>query len=157
MPKDTKHVGKLTNTGDKLAVVFRTVPGESNKALVLQTATLKDEYHNALMETIDSDQGQQSNELGEIMFTRRFPDGRNMLRAMQQDGRLMKVDTDNVTMTPTPVTEIKLSELNSLIAEQRNMPVDELYTLVSGAPKAGEEASPHLPLGYSSHSSVRER
>lgn len=142
MPKDTKHVGKLTNTGDKLAVVFRTVPGESNKALVLQTATLKDEYHNALMETIDSDQGQQSNELGEIMFTRRFPDGRNMLRAMQQDGRLMKVDTDNVTMTPTPVTEIKLSELNSLIAEQRNMPVDELYTLVSGAPKAGEEVAP---------------
>ena len=131
----------MTNTGDKVAVVFRTVPGESNKALVMQTATLKDEYHNALMDTIDSEQGQQSNELGEIMFTRRFPDGRNMLRAMQADGRLIKVDTDNVTMTPTPVTAIKLSELNALIAEQRGMPVDELYTLVSGAPRAGEEVT----------------
>ena len=138
MAKEVKHVGKLTNTGDKVAVVFRTVPGESNKALVMQTATLKDEYHNALMDLIDSEQGQQSNELGEIMFTRRFPDGRNMLRAIQAEGRLVKVDTDNVTMTPTPMSTIKLSELNALIAEQRNMAVDELYTLVSGAPKAGE-------------------
>ena len=36
------------------------------------------------------------------------------------------------------MSTIKLSELNALIAEQRNMAVDELYTLVSGAPKAGE-------------------
>lgn len=141
MAKDTKHVGKIKNTGDKVAVVFRTVPGESDHALVLPTATLKDEYHNALFETIDSIQGQQSNELGEIMFTRRFPDGRNMLTAMQQEGRLQKVATDNVVMTPMPSKEIVLSELNALIAEQRNMAVDELYTLVSGAPKAGEEAA----------------
>jgi hypothetical protein len=41
-------------------------------------------------------------------------------------------------MTPTPNSEIKLSELNVLIAEQRGVQVDELYTFVSGAPKAGE-------------------
>ena len=141
MAKEIKHVGRVTNTGDKVAVVFRTVPGESDKALVLHTATLPDEYHDALFNVIDSDQGQQSNELGEIMFTRTFPDGRPMLLAMQSDGRLRKENTDNITMTPTPNNEIKLSELNSLIAEQRNMAVDELYTLVSGAPKAGQDAA----------------
>jgi len=141
MAKEIKHIGRVTNTGDKVAVVFRTVPGESDKALVLHTATLPDEYHDALFNVIDSDQGQQSNELGEIMFTRTFPDGRPMLLAMQADGRLRKENTDNVTMTPTPNNEIKLSELNSLIAEQRNMAVDELYTLVSGAPKAGQDAA----------------
>jgi len=138
MAKETKHVGKMVNTGEKVAVVFRTVPGESNMALVLPTATLKDDMHNSLMAVIDSDQGQQSNELGEIMFTRAFPDGRNMLRAVEAENRLKKVATDTVIMTPTPVSEIPLSDLNVLIAEQRGVQVDELYTFVSGAPKAGE-------------------
>ena len=141
MAKETKHVGKIVNTGEKVAVVFRTVPGESNMALVLPTSTLKDEMHNSLMELIDSQQGQQANELGEIMFTRSFPNGLNMLTAVQSQGRLKKVATDTVMMTPTPVNEIKLSELNVLIAEQRNVSVDELYTFVSGAPKAGQQAT----------------
>ena len=141
MAKETKHVGKIVNTGEKVAVVFRTVPGESNMALVLPTSTLKDEMHNSLMELIDSAQGQQANELGEIMFTRSFPNGLNMLTAVQSQGRLKKVATDTVMMTPTPVNEIKLSELNVLIAEQRNVSVDELYTFVSGAPKAGQQAA----------------
>ena len=136
MANKIKHVGKLTNTGDKVAVVFRTVPGESDQALVLPTATLKDEMHDSLMKMIESDQAQETNELGEIMFTRTFPDGRSMLRAVQSEGRLRKVPTSSVMMTPTPTNEIMLSELNSLIAEQKGMTVDTLYTLVSGAPTA---------------------
>jgi hypothetical protein len=138
MARETKHVGKMVNTGEKVAVVFRTVPGESNMALVLPTATLKDDMHNSLMELIDSEQGQQANELGEIMFTRSFPDGRNMLRAVEHENRMKKVATDTVIMTPTPVNAIPLADLNVLIAEQRGVQVDELYTFVSGAPKAGQ-------------------
>ena len=137
MAKEIKHVGKMKNTGDKVAVVFRTIPGESDHALVLPTATLKDEHHDALMKMIESDQAQQTNELGELMFIRTFPDGRRMLTAMEQEGRLKKVPTANVLMTPTPTNQIILSELNSLIAEQKGMTVDTLYTLVSGAPKDG--------------------
>lgn len=141
MAKETKHVGKIVNTGEKVAVVFRTVPGESNTALVLPTTTLRDDQHNSLMELIDSPQGQQANELGEIMFTRTFPNGANMLNAVRAEGRLKKVTTDSVKMTPTPVNEILLSELNVLIAEQRGVSVDDLYTLVSGAPVAGSAKS----------------
>jgi len=141
MAKEIKHVGKLKNTGDKVAVVFRTVPGESNNALVLQTATLKDEIHDSLMAMIDSDQAQQTNELGELMFSRTFSDGRPMLQAMQSEGRLRKVPTDNVTMTPTPTSEVNLAQLNTLIAEQKGMSVDELYTLVSGAPTKEQVAA----------------
>ena len=68
MAKEVKHVGKMTNTGDAVAVVFRTVPGESNKALVLQTATLPDIYHDSLMKLIETDQAQEAFELGEFMF-----------------------------------------------------------------------------------------
>jgi hypothetical protein len=131
--KSLKHVGKIKNTGSKVLVVFRTLPGESNQALVLPTATLPDIYHNSIMELVETDMAQQSNEFGEIMFVRSFPDGRNMLQAMQVDGRLQKVATDNIIMTPTPVSEVTLDQLNLLIAEQKNCTVDELCTFVKGA------------------------
>jgi hypothetical protein len=133
--KSLKHIGKLKNTGAKVLVVFRTLPGESNQALVLPVAQLPDSYHDSIMALIETEEAQQSFEFGEIMFTRLFPDGRPMLRAMQADGRLAKMATDNVIMTPTPTTEIQLDNLNVLIAEQKNVAVDDLYTFVKGAPK----------------------
>jgi len=138
MAQDIKHVGKMKNTGNRVAVVFRTVPGESDKCLVVDSATLPDMYHDGLMTAIESDQAQQSFELGEYMFRSRFADGKNMLESMQQSGRLKKVSTSDVVMTPNTNAAVALSELNSLIAEQKNVAVDQLYTFVSGAPQAGQ-------------------
>jgi hypothetical protein len=131
--KSIKHIGRMKNTGAKVIVVFRTLPGDSGSALVLGTTTLSDSYHDALMTVLESDQGQDVNEFGEIMYTRMFSDGRPMLVAMQQDNRLQKVATDNVIMTPTPNHNVPLDELNVLIAGQKNMAVDDLAGLVSGA------------------------
>lgn len=136
--KTLKHIGKIKNTGSKVIVVFRTVPGESNMALVLPTETLSDEYHNALMALVETDEAQQSFEFGEIMFTRLFPDGRPMLRAMQADGRLQKFATDKITMTPSPTSDIALDQLNVLIAEQKNCSVDDLCTFVKGYSKPAD-------------------
>ena len=140
--KNLKHIAKMRNTGSKVLVVFRTLPGESNSALVLPTAQLPDSYHDAIMSLVESEEAQQAFELGEIMFTRMFPDGRPMLRSMQADGRLAKVETDLVIMTPTPQSEISLSQLNVLIAEQKNCSVDELCTFVQGAPAAERDQKP---------------
>jgi hypothetical protein len=130
--KTLKHIGKMKNTGEKVLVIFRTLPGESNMALVLATSTLPDIYHDALIQLVESDQAQDSNEFGEIMFIRRFPDGRSMLTAMQQDSRLKKVATDTVIMTPTLSASIPLDQLNVIIAEQRGVAVGDLASLVNG-------------------------
>jgi hypothetical protein len=132
--KPTKHVGKVKNTGSKCLVVFRTLPGEANMALIVETATLPDSYHNAIIDLVDSDQAQDAFEFGEMLFVRPFPDGRPMLRALQADGRLKKVATDNVVMTPTPNREVSLAQLNVLIAEQKNCTIDDLCTFVKGGP-----------------------
>lgn len=139
--KSLKHIGKMKNTGAKVVVVFRTLPGESGTALVLPTATLPDAWHDSLIQLVDSEQGQEINEFGEIMFIRHFPDGRPMLLAVQQEGRLQKVPTDSVLMTPTINSSIPLSELNVLIAEQKGVSVDDLASLVTGAPKTKNETS----------------
>jgi hypothetical protein len=136
--KPLKHIGRMVNTGAKVLVVFRTLPGESNTALVLPTATLPDVYHNPLMELVETDMAQESYEFGELMFVKYFPDGRPMLQAMQVDGRLQKVPTDSVIMTPTTQNEIQLSDLNVLIAEQKNCTIDELCTFVKGYKKDDE-------------------
>ena len=133
--KTLKHIGKMKNTGAKVLVVFRTLPGESNQSLVIAVSQLPDSYHDAIMAVVDSDQAQDVYEFGEILFIRSFPDGRPMLTALQQDNRLQKVPTDLVIMTPSPVDQVPLDQLNLLIAEQKNCTVDDLYTFVKGAPK----------------------
>jgi hypothetical protein len=138
MAQPLKHIGRTKNTGVKLLVVFRTLPGESNMALVLPVANLSDSYHDSIMTLVETEQAQDAFEFGEIMFTRTFPDGRPMLQALQADGRLQKIATDTIIMTPTTQDQVELSQLNILIAEQKNCAVDDLYTFVSGAPKKSD-------------------
>lgn len=135
-----KHIGKLKNTGAKVLVAFRTVPGESDRALVIQAAQLPDSQHDSIMTLVETEQAQTAFELGEILFTRPFPDGRPMLRALQADGRLQKVPTDMVIMTPSIGSEVPLDQLNVLIAEQRNCTIDDLSGFVSGAKPQDKKA-----------------
>lgn len=140
MARALKHIGRITNTGVKVLVVFRTLPGESNMALVLPVAQLQDQYHDALITLVETEQAQDAFEFGEIMHIRPFPDGRPMLRAMQADNRLIKVATDSVMMTPTTNNTVVLSDLNTMIAEQKNCTIDDLCTFVAGAPTADAAA-----------------
>jgi len=135
MAKPLKHIGRMVKNKTKVLVVFRTLPGESNYALIIPVSKLSDMYHDSIMKLVEEEQAQDVFELGEILFTRRFPDGKPMLQALQEDKILQRVPTDSVEMTPTTVDVIELHQLNVLIAEQKNCAIDELYTFVSGAPK----------------------
>ena len=78
------------------------------------------------MSLVESQDGQQANELGDAMSTRPFPDGTNMLEQLHLTGKLVKVATDKVWMTPTTADTISLDELNLMIAEQKNVSLDDL-------------------------------
>jgi len=101
-----KHIGRMKNNGAKVLVAFRTLPGDSNYALVVGTANLSDDQHNSIINLVESPQAQDVFEFGEILSTRFFPDGRPMLSALHQDGKLHKVPTSDVEMTPSPSTSI---------------------------------------------------
>jgi hypothetical protein len=123
---NTKHVGRLKSNNAKVLVVFRTLPGDPYYALVLGTGGLSDSYHNAIIALVDSQQAQDANEFGDIMAIRHFPDGRLILPAMHEDGKLVKVLTTDVLMTPNNTDSISLDQLNTLIAEQKGLAIDEL-------------------------------
>ena len=53
MARPLKHIGRINNTGVKVLVVFRTLPGESNMALVLPVTQLSDAYHDSIMTMVE--------------------------------------------------------------------------------------------------------
>lgn len=121
-----KHVGKMKNNNAKVVIVYRTLPGDPNSALVVGTSNLGEAYHNALMNLIQDPSGQQANEFADILAVRSFPDGNNMLAWLHNRNQLKKVPTSDVLVTPTPQTSISLDELNVLIAEQKGVNIEDL-------------------------------
>jgi len=132
MAREIKHVGKMKNNNAKVVVAYRTVPGEHLNALVIGTNNLGDSYHDALMNLIQDNSGQSANELADVLSTRSFPDGSNMLQWFHGRGHLKKVPTHMVIMTPTPQASIPLDELNQIIADQKGITVEELAMTESG-------------------------
>ena len=131
-----KHVGRIKATGKKVLVAFRTLPGDAYSALVVPTESLPDEYHNAIINLVESPAAQESYEFAEALDRTQFPDGSRMLPNLHGNGRLVKVATDAIEMTPTIGVSILLSELNQIIAEQRGIAVDDLHVAPSSQDKA---------------------
>ena len=121
-----KHVGRMKNNGAKIAIAYRTIPGDPHSCLVIATNGLADSFHDSFMSVLESDMGQQANELADTLSARRFPDGSNMLAYLHSNGHLVKVKTNAVNVTPDSKTSISLDELNQLIAEQKGVTIDQL-------------------------------
>jgi len=112
MPTFLKHVGQVASTGKKCVVVFRTIPGEDNSCLVIETEGLATNYHDNLVEAVESPSGQEDIDFYKYAQRSTFFDGRNMLEAMHVSGWLRKFSTDEIIMMPTPEIKIGLNELN---------------------------------------------
>jgi hypothetical protein len=123
---ELKHVGRIKATNKKVLVAYRTLPGESGSALVVPTENMPDIYHDAVINLVESAAAQEAYEFAEALDRTQFPDGSRMLPWLHHNGRLIKVPTDAVEMTPTTGFGILLSELNSIIAEQRGVAIDDL-------------------------------
>jgi len=123
---ELKHVGRVKTTNKKCLVAYRTLPGDAYSCLIVPTENLPDIYHDAIINLVESNSGQDSYEFAEALDRTQFPDGSRMLPSLHATGRLIKAPTSEIEMTPSPGVAVQLSELNQIIAEQRGIPVDEL-------------------------------
>lgn len=124
-----KHVGRIKTNKRKVVVAYKTVPGEPDHCLVVTTENLDSAEHDALMTLVESDAGQNEFEFANAMARSRLPDGRIMLSGFHTTGKLNKIETNLVEMTPDRSTTIMLDELNKMIAEQRGVGIEDLATL----------------------------
>jgi hypothetical protein len=123
---DTKHVGRIIKTKKKCGVVYRVVPGEPESCVVVMTESLDAADHDSLINLINSATAQDAYELGEAMARSQLSDGSNMLARFHSTGRMQKVATNLVEMTPNNNASINLAELNNIIAQQKGVTVDDL-------------------------------
>ena len=121
-----KHVGRITSNKRKVVVAYRVLPNDPEHCLIVQTENLDAGEHDALMISVESAAGQEAYEFGEAMARAYLPDGRNMLAGFHTTGKLRRVETKMVDMTPDRNTTINLAELNRLIAEQRGVSIEDL-------------------------------
>jgi hypothetical protein len=121
-----KHVGRIISNKRKVVVAYRVVPGEPDHCLVVQTENLMAEEHDALIKAVESSAGQDAYEFGEAMARNVLPDGRNMLAGFHTTGKIRKVESKLVEMTPDNSNNVNLAELNKLIAEQKGVTIADL-------------------------------
>jgi len=122
-----KHVGK--HNQQKVVVLYRQVPNEPHMCLIAYSDTLPRQFHDAIMLYLESDAGQQAKTFADVLFRNLLADGRVILHAMHKEGMIKKVQTNQVIMTPTNKTTIRLDELN-----------DKLNTIEAGGAALEEMA-----------------
>lgn len=121
-----KHVGRIKNNKRRAIVAYRTLPGDPYNCLVVLTESLPSDEHDVLIKLVESPSGQQAYELAEAMARSYLPDGRNMLAGFHNTGKLRKVPTTDIEMTPDSKTVISLDKLNEVIAQQRGVALEDL-------------------------------
>ena len=110
-----KHIGRH---GDrKVAILFREVPNEEHMCLVVYPDVLPTHIHDSVMQTLESPEGQAATQLADACHRRLLPDGRQQLEALHREGMIKKIPTNQVIVTPTAQSSVKLDELNRIIKE----------------------------------------
>jgi len=113
-----KHVGRH---GDrKVAIVFREIPNEDHMCLVIYPDVLPTHIHNSVMSVLESAPGQAATNLADVFHRNLLPDGRGILQTLHAEGMLKKVATNQVILTPTPSSSVKLDEVNRLVKEMES-------------------------------------
>jgi len=108
-----KHIGKIQDR--KVAIIYRKVPDEDHMCLVAYPDTLPKSFHDAIMQVIESEPGQQATDLSDALFRNLLPDGRPILQTMHNEGMIKKVKTNEVVVTPNATSHVRLDELNSIM------------------------------------------
>jgi len=127
-----KHVGKV---GEKPCVVlFKKVPlnetgteFDTENCLVIETGGLGPQQHDALMDVVQSSEGQSAHEISQVLNRRQFPDGTNMLSELHYSKKISKVPVALVKLSPAPNQDVPLADVNA-----------ELYKIQHGTNPPGK-------------------
>jgi len=148
MAVSVKHVG--THNNKKIVVLFRQTPNEDHLALVVYSDSMPSLIHDAVMECVSSDVGQQAENLADALQRKSMPDGRIALTVLHQEGYIKKVQTNQVIMTPNAKSTVRLDELNDVVsklkaggeAAEKMKELDQNAGMVSPPPRGRDVGEP---------------
>lgn len=121
-----KHIGRLKHNQRKVVVAYKTLPDDPSHCVCVSTENLEAADHDFLMQLVESNSGQATDEFAEAMARSTLSDGANMLQAFHMRGKMQRFATTDVEMLPNSQTAIPLDELNRMIADQKGISIDDL-------------------------------
>lgn len=110
-----KHVGK--HNDKRCVIIFRKIPDLEHMALIVYSDLLPRLVHDEVMKAVESPQGQEATEISEVLFRTIMADGTNCLENLHRNGLMKKVPTNQVLVTPTTTSSVRLDELNDMLDE----------------------------------------
>jgi hypothetical protein len=110
-----KHIGR--HGEERVVVVFNTVPSEDHMALVVYSGKLPSGIHDEVMKVLESPSGQQAKSLSDALHRNIGIEGISTLSALHKGGYIKKVQTKQIILTPNNKTNIRLDELNDILAK----------------------------------------
>lgn len=138
---DLKHVGRQINNKRRCIVAYRVVPKDPFHCLVVFTDSLDAADHDTLIKTVESNAGQNAYEFAEVMARTSLVDGKNMLSSFHYTGKLTKMPTSDIELTPNINSSVNLAELNKIVAEQKGVTVEDLAIQASGTQTNNKQPS----------------
>lgn len=113
MTQMLRHVGRLATTDSKCVVVMMQIPGRPDHALVVESDALPDRMHQAVMDAVESPEGQADENLSQVLGRKLLPDGggTDIMNALHAANRLRPVPVNEVMMIPAPGRAFKLTEI----------------------------------------------
>lgn len=112
-----KHVGK--HNDKRCVIVFRKIPELEHMALVVYSDLLPRMVHDEVMRAVESPQGQEAKEISDVLFRTIMADGHNCLESLHRNALMKKVPTNQVLVTPTSTSSVRLDELNDILDEMQ--------------------------------------
>ena len=106
-----RHIGRITNTGANCVVVFIKLEGDEENALIIESESLPPKYSDLFAEAVMSREAQEEPELSKVLSRKIFAAGATMLNLLHQEGYLVKMPINNITMLPTRNTAMPLREI----------------------------------------------
>ena len=103
--------------------------------------TLPRHIHDDVMAALESESGQQAKEFADYLFRYTLADGNNALQLLHKEGMIKKVPTNQVIVTPDNRSNVRLDELNGILAKMAmgEEAVKELAELDAGAGLSGKQ------------------
>jgi hypothetical protein len=106
MTKMIRHVGKIKTTDTRCVVVMMQIPGKEDHALVVESDSLPDHYHQHVMDCLDSKEGQSAEsfatELGRRFMFVADKGNLTVLQALHEARFLRAVPINHIMMVPAP-------------------------------------------------------
>jgi hypothetical protein len=110
-----KHIAR--HNQKKAVIVYRELPGEDHMALIVYSESLPVALHDDLMKAVESAEAQSTPDLANVLFRTLTNEGEGILQSLHRSSRLSKVPTNQVIVTPTANSNVRLDELNKLLNE----------------------------------------